>query len=75
MDVESIPQLGLPIGQIVPPPRVGNYKNDNWQTQNLNCKFQGYSSQGMQLPPAPPTPTLKNEYLYFPSLPSYNVTR
>jgi len=36
MDVECFPQVGLPIGQILPPTRVGNYENDNWQTQNLS---------------------------------------
>jgi len=36
MDVESFPQVGLPIGQIMPPTRVGDYENANWQMQNLN---------------------------------------
>jgi hypothetical protein len=36
MDVESFPQVGLPIGQILPPTTVGDYENDNWQMQNLN---------------------------------------
>jgi hypothetical protein len=36
MVVESFPQLRLPIGQILPPAREGDYENDNWQTQYLN---------------------------------------
>jgi len=36
MDVDSFPQVGLPIVQILPPTRVGDYESDNWQMQNFH---------------------------------------
>jgi hypothetical protein len=34
---------GLTIGQILPPTRLGDYENDNWESQNLNHRRRNRS--------------------------------